>query len=190
MIQTIQEHIPVKYFFVRVNGSSLHSNPVKSECFVEVEQASFKRSGYSNYIDFCFEKNIVRMGWPDVGDLRSKDRRGAKSNCYTLESLHTHIRQYLLKFSEIPTGSVIVVPDKDKPGDVYICEVIIPYWFEVDGPYECSHRLGVKWIRNAEGKPVTYSAEKLGIPTASWWLRAFKEIVDPAIIENIERKRK
>lgn len=175
----------MNYYFVRVNGQPLHSNPVKSECFVEAEPASVKRSGYSNYLEFCLQNDIVRMGWPDTGDLRTKDRRGAKSNCYTLESLHTHIRQYLLKFLDIAPGSVIVVPDKDNPGDVYICEVTKPYWFETDGPYECSHRLGVKWIRDAEGKPVTFSAEKLGIPTASWWLRAFKEIVDPAIIEKI-----
>lgn len=48
----------------------------------------------------------------------------------------------LLRLNRRPTGSIIVVTDTDKPGIVYFCEVISPYLFEVDGPYECSHRLG------------------------------------------------
>lgn len=179
----------MKYYFVRVNGQSFHSNPVKTECFVEAELASAKRSGYSNYLEYCLKNNILRMGWPDVGDLRTKDRAGAKSNCYTLESLDGQIRQYLLGFSSIQPGSLVAVPDKDKPGDMYLCEVTKPYWYETEGPYECSHRLGVNWVRHDGGHPVVFTASQLGIPMGGWWLRAYKEIVDPAIIENMERVR-
>jgi hypothetical protein len=42
---------------------------------------------------------------------------------------------------------------------------------------------------NAEGGPVVFSAEQLGIPMGSWWLRAYKEIVDPEIITKIESSR-
>ena len=175
----------MKYFFIRVNGQSLHSNPVKSECFVEEELSSVKRSGYSNYLDYCLENNILRMGWPDVGDLRSRDRAGAKSNCYTLESLPSQIRQYLIGFSSIQPGCMVAVPDKDKPGDMYLCEVTKPYWFESEGPYECSHRLGVKWVRTAGGKPMVFTTSQMGIIMGGWWVRAFREIVDPAIIEKI-----
>jgi len=94
---------------------------------------------------------------------------------------------------KIQPGSLIVVPDRDNSGDLYLCEVIKPYWYDTSGPYECSHRVGVKWDRDQRGKPILYTAERLMISKGGWWLRAFHEIKEPALISRIclvrERKR-
>lgn len=173
------------YYFVRVNGPTLHDNPKKIDCFVAVEPESFKRDGYSNYLSYCFENDIVRMGWPDVGDLSKGNRLGAKANCYNLSTLKIYIRGYLSGFSNIQPGSVLIVPNRDNSGDIYICKVVKPYWYDTSGPYECAHRVGVKWDRNNQGKPVLYTNEQLGISKGGWWLRAFQEIKQQNIISRI-----
>lgn len=175
----------MRYYFVRVNGPTIHDDPKKIDCFVAAEPESFKRDGYSNYLNYCLSNEIVRMGWPDVGDLRTKDRQGAKSNCYNLQSIKPHIRQYLLDFCSIPPGSILVVPDRDNSGIVYICEVVKPYWFERSCPYECSHRVGVRWDRDDKGQPISYTTEQLGISKGGWWLRAFQEIKESRLISRI-----
>lgn len=180
----------MKFYFVRVNGPTLHDNPKKSDCYVGIEPESFKRHGYSNYLNYCFENDIVRMGWPDVGDLRKDNRSGAKANCYNLFSLKEHIRGYLLAFSLIQPGSILIVPNRDKSGDIYICEVVQAYWYDTSGPYECAHRVGVKWDRDNQGQPILYTAEKLAVPIGGWWLRAFHEIMDPKIIAKVAKIRK
>jgi hypothetical protein len=179
----------MKYYFVRVNGKTSHDDPRKKDCFVAVEPNSFKRASYSNYLNYCFENNIVRIGWPDVGDLRTGDRQGAKSNCYYLASLKPHIRQYLLEFRKIQPGSILIVPDRDNPGDIYISEVVEPYRYDLRGPYECSHRVGVKWDRDQLGRPILYTSGQLGISKGGWWLRAFHEITEPKFITRISMVR-
>jgi len=175
----------MKYFFVRVNGPTLHDDPCNKECFVDFEPKAFKRGRYSNYLNYCFENDIVRMGWPDTGDLRIKEREGAKANCYTLLTIKPYVRQYLLDFSSIQPGSIILVPNRDKSGDIYVCEVVQAYWYDTSGPYECAHRVGVKWNRDNIGQPVLYKAEQLGIVIGGWWLRAFHEIRDQQVIMKV-----
>jgi hypothetical protein len=150
----------------------------------------FKRPGYSNYLAYCLENNFIRIGWPDVGDLRSGDRRGARANCYTLETIKPLWRSYLAAFCAIQPGSLVLAPNRDRAGVLYLGEVVEPYWFEVNGPYECSHRLGVRWDRGAAGSPCVYTNDQFGIHKAGWWRRAFHEILNPEIIARIEMIRR
>lgn len=179
----------MKCFFIRVNGQSAHNDPKNKDCYIGDEEASFLRKGYSNYLSYCFENNIVRFGWPNVGDLSKNTPMGVKRNCYSLGSLPSYIREYLFNFRDIPMGSILLVPDRDNSGDIYICEVEKPYWYDTSGPFECSHRLGVKWDRNPQGNPILYRAEKLGISKGGWWLRAFKEISGLEITKRIASVR-
>ena len=179
----------MRIYFVRVNGPTTHDNPKNKDCFVATEPESFKRDGYSNYLNYCFENNIVRIGWPDVGDLRTNNRQGAKANCYTLLTIKPHIHKYLLEFCNIQRGSIIIVPDRDNSGDVYISEVSRPYSYDSSGPYECSHRVGVRWDRDNQGRPILYTSEQLGISKGGWWLRAFQEIRELKLISKITAAR-
>jgi hypothetical protein len=182
----------MKHFFIRVNGQTVHNNPIEKDCYVPGELTHFLRNGYSNYLSYCFENDIVRFGWPDVGDISKGKRIGAKANCYDLDSIKSYIRKYLLQFSDIQSGSILIVPDRDKSGDIYICEVVRTYWYETNGPYECAHRVGVKWDRDYQSQPILYTSEQLGISKGGWWLRAFQEIKEPEIITKIAsiRERK
>lgn len=180
----------MKYYFLRVNGASLHNDPKNKECFVANEPIEFKGNGYSNYLGYCFANNIVRMGWPDVGDLRAGNRLGARANCYNLSTLPTHIQTYLLTFKDIQLGSILLVPDRDHSGNIFICEVVKPYWFDPSDPYECAHRLGVIWDRDNQNHPILHNNVQLGIVIGGWWLRAFHEIDRIDIISKIEVARK
>jgi hypothetical protein len=180
----------MKYYFLRVNGASLHTDPNKTNCFVAIEPTEFKRSGYSNYLKYCFENNIVRMGWPDVGDLIAGNRSGARANCYNLSTLPTHIQPYLLSFKDIQPRCVLLVPDRDHSGHIYVCEVVKPYWYDPSDPYECAHRLGVVWDRDNQNNPILYNNDQFGISIGGWWLRAFHEIDHHNIISIIEVARK
>ena len=179
------------YYFIRVNGPSAHVNPVNKDCFVEIEPEEFQRAGYSNYLSYCLANGFIRIGWPDVGDLRTRDKRGAKSQCYDWETIKDHERGYLTSFYEIELGSIILVPDRDNPGMIYIGVVNKPYWYETDGPYECSHRIGVVWDGDMQGKPQVYSKDELGIHHyGGMWLRAFSVITDQNVVKAINKARK
>ena len=184
------------YYFIRVNGASVHTDPANKNCFVEKEPEEFRRVGYSNYLNYCLTHNFVRIGWPDVGDIKTGDRKGAKSNCYnwnTKNIITDEVSEYLKEFSAIKVASIVLVPNRDKPGDVYIGVVAKPYWYEIDGPYECSHRIGVNWDCSSRGEPVAYSKEELGIYSyGGFWRRAFAIIQNPKVISAIRigRERK
>jgi hypothetical protein len=182
------------HYFLRVNGSTLHNNPSKPECFVPSEPPTFPATEF-NYLHLCFERNIVRIGWPDTGNLASS--RKIDALC-TLGSLEPHVQTYLTTFREIGVGSVIAVPDIDRRGDIYLCEVIRPYHYfhqRPDDPYECAHRLGVEWDRLPNGAPRRFAADTLGIPTrGGFWTRAF-HVIDsnpegPAIVAKIVVSRR
>lgn len=177
----------MKYYFIRVNGPTVHDNPNNPECYVGKEPEEFKRKGYSNYLEYCFRENIVRMGWPAFGDLNNQQWR-TTPNCYHLPSNH-YIHAYLEGFKNIEIGSVLLVPNRDHSGEIYLCEVIRPYWYDSVGPYECSHRVGVRWDRDGNKRPICYSSEKLKISKGGWWLRAFHMIDNPKLMMKIESIR-
>lgn len=179
----------MKVYFVRVNGLTLHDNPKIQDCFVAVEPKSFKRNGYSNYLSYSLENDIVRIGWPDVGDLTKRSKEGAKSNCYSFSTIKDYIREYLLAFRDIQPGSILIVPNREKSGDLYVSEVVKGYWYDTSGPYECAHRVGVRWDRNNKNQPIIYTSDQMGISKGGWWLRAFHEIKDQKVISRIAHAR-
>jgi hypothetical protein len=179
------------YYFLRVNGDTGHNNRNDTACFVPGEPPAFPNT-YFNYLDFCLKKDIVRIGWPDSGDLTaSVSKTGALATCYDLDTVPSHVRAYLLSFRVIALRSIILVPDKDHPGDIYICAVTGGYHYFHNvptAPYECAHRLKVVWDKDISGHPTRYSASQLGIGIqGGFWRKAFHEFPpgDP-IINNID----
>ena len=182
----------MSYYFVRVAGNTGHNNPNKPEAYVPKEPPAYPKT-YYNYYEYCLKKGFIRIGWPDVGDLRKGGRAGALAHFYSLESVKPHIKKYLLKFSHIPLTSIVLMPNKDIPGNLYIGEVSGPYKYYHDvprAPYECAHRLDVNWDKDTNGNPRLYHAADLNIGiVGGWWLRAFHEITDSKITDAIDKAR-
>jgi hypothetical protein len=150
-------------------------------------------------VPYCLTHGIARIGWPDVGDLRHVPRKvGAAVDCYDFDSRRVgpHVRKYLLAFRDITVGSVVLLPDRDRPGVLFIGEVTRGYDYSYDPPrhpYECAHRVGVAWDRR-DGQAVEYRADDLHIGIrGGFWTRAFHRI-DAAqkrdLIERIEARRR
>lgn len=182
----------MSYYFIRVAGKTGHNNPNEPEAYVHNEPPKYPKT-YYNYYEYCLKNDFIRIGWPDVGDLTKGGRSGALANFYSLESVKPHIKKYLLDFSHIPLKSVVLMPNKDIPGNLYIGEVVGPYQYYHDiprAPYECAHRLGVMWDKESNGKPKIYHASDLNIGiVGGWWLRAFHEISDAKITDAIDEAR-
>jgi len=184
------------YYFVRANGETLHNNPRRTEAFVAGEPPEYPQT-YFNGLSFCFRENIVRIGWPDTGDLRTRDRKGALARAYSLQTVPEHVKGYLETFRSIRPGSVVLVPNKDATGDIYIAQVTsgYDYYHSVPThPYEHAHRVGVRWDRDQRNQPIIYHASLLGIPIrGGFWTRAFAVIDRNAnaqeIIGRIEAAR-
>ncbi len=180
------------YFFVRVNGETAHNNPASIDCYVPNEPPNFPTT-YFNYYQYCLDNNIIRIGWPDVGDILAGAKYGVLANCYDLAALNSSLQEYLRSFSRITLENVILMPNKDNPGELYIGEVIEPYCYYHNipkDPYECSHRLGVNWDIDKDSNPIVYSANTLGINIhGGWWMWGFYEIQDIRIINNIDHAR-
>lgn len=109
----------MSYYFVRVNGNTGHNNPSELDAYVKNEPPKFPKN-YFNYYEYCLNNNFIRIGWPDVGDIVKGNRIGALANLYSLESVKSHIKKYLLDFSTISLQSIILMPDKDVPGDLIL----------------------------------------------------------------------
>ena len=182
------------YYFVRPNGGTSHNDPSQPQCYVPGEPPT-KPGGKVNYFEFCLKHGIARIGWPDTGDLRHADKRGALSQCYDIQTIKPLHRGYLEQFQKIAVGSVILLPDRDHPGILCLGDVTEGYYYfhEVpDEPYECAHRVKVRWDRNSDGV-VKYQAKKLGIDAPrGFWRRAFHQInltQKPELIERIDAAR-
>jgi len=181
-------------FFIRVAGDTSHNNPDEFNSYVENEPPIYPQT-YFNYKDDCLKKGFVRIGWPDVGDISKGGKYGSLTDSYSLESyaLKPHIKKYLLDFSQVPLKSIILMPDKDNPGDLYIGEVSSLYKYLHDVPneqYECAHRLGVNWDKEIDGNPKLYKASELSIGiVGGWWMRAFHEIKNVKITRALDKAR-
>jgi hypothetical protein len=160
------------YFFVRVNGDTAHNNPGKAQCYVRNEPPTWPET-FFNYVELCLNRGFVRIGWPASGDLRRLQQIPDRTPCYSLEP---HIRSYLDQFRSIRPGSVVLMPEKDRPGVLYIGETTSTYHYSTDVPYECAHRLNVKWDRR-DGQFAEYDARALRIPIrGGFWTRAFHDL--------------
>ncbi len=190
----------MRYFFIRVNGDTEHNNRKNCKAYVPDEPPEYPKT-YYNYYEYCLKDGFIRIGWPDVGDLTSGEKKGALAESYSLESVKPLPKKYLLSFSDIPLKSIVLMPNKDIPGNLYIGEVSNPYRYYHDvprAPYECAHRLGVNWDRDNHGGPRLYDATDLNIVITVkwrwWWRRAFHEITDDKItdvriIDSINKAR-
>lgn len=183
------------HYFLRVNGETEHNDPGDPLNYVPGEPPRFPRTHF-NYLGLCLERSFVRTGWPDTGDLSAQSKTGALARGYGVDVLQPYVQAYLRTFSRIDVGSTIIVPDKARSGDLYICEVVRPYHYfhdVPDEPYECAHRLGVRWDRDAGGHPIRYRAEQLNISTSGFWRRAFhvmdNSVSGRATIQSIEARR-
>ena len=97
------------YYFVRVNGETAHNDPNSQNCYVKNEPP-FYPANYFNYYQYCLDNNIVRIGWPDVGDLLIGNKANALANCYQWNTLEDRKRDYLTSFSQLPITSIILMP--------------------------------------------------------------------------------
>ena len=177
-----------EYYFLRANGHTVHNDPARPDCFVAGEPPELPKDAY-DHAGYCLRYDVARLGWPGVGDLRLSPDVPAEHPCYG--SLPERVRDYLRLFKHIDPGAAgVLLPDKSRPGVVYAGDVTIAYsYFHLppDHPFECAHRVGVRWDRD-HGVPVEYHAEELGIPTrGGWWLWPFHHLTPDRHAPLIER---
>ncbi|MDE0354176.1 MAG: hypothetical protein OXK20_00735 [Deltaproteobacteria bacterium] len=178
-------------YFIRVNGHTAHNNPNVENCFVPGEPPEYPQTFFS-YYSKCLADSFVRIGWPGVGNLMD-DGAEAVADCYNWQDIPRHVAGYLHGFSLIPIGSTVLMPNSNNPGELAIGSTTSEYYFShhvPDDPYECAHRIRVRWDTNEQGNPIQYQADELGIDIhGGWWRRAFHHIVDANVIAGVEGAR-
>ena len=176
------------YFFIRANGNTAHNNPAKPQCYVKGEPPHWPET-FFNYADLCLSRRFIRIGWPATGDLRPFQQIPHRTPCYRLKP---NIRSYLDQFRSIRPGSIVLMPDKDRPGVLYIGETTSTYYYSSDMPYECAHRLDMEWDRR-DRQFVEYDTRVLRIPIrGGFWTRAFQDLSrceDKGLIARIDAAR-
>jgi hypothetical protein len=177
------------YFFVRANGQTVHNDPARPGCFVADEPPAFPRTDF-DHVQYCLGYDVVRIGWPGVGDLRLATEVPDFSPCYG--RLPQRTREHLLAFRSIPVGAGVLMPDKQRPGVVYAGDATLPYSYfhqPPAHPFECAHRLGVRWDRDpVTGLPADYRAADLGMSSrGGWWLWPFHHLAPGRHDELIAR---
>jgi len=165
-------------YLVRVNGNTLHNNPAVLSHYVPGEPPWHPATAF-NATRFCLDRGIIRIGWPDTGDLTKSPGEMALAQGYRLDTLPQYVQRYLRSFRDIAVGSLVLMPDKARPGEFYMGNVTGGYHYVHDipmEPYEHAHRLSVDWDRNDLGHRV-YFARDFGIPTQTgFWRRAFADL--------------
>jgi hypothetical protein len=166
------------YYFVRVNGKTVHNNPNKPDCYARDEPPAYPQTAY-NHVDYCLRLDLVRMGWPGVGDLRNLPEVPESNDCYG--ELNERVREHLRQFRNIPLGSGVLMPDKRHPGLLYAGEVTLPYGYfhePPEHPFECAHRVGVRWDRDPGSSfLIEYQADDFGMSAkGGWWLWPFRRL--------------
>jgi hypothetical protein len=76
-------------YFVRLNGDTLHNDPSNPRLYVPGEPPLFPKTAY-DALNYCFQNDVVRIGWPDTGDLTTQDRKGALAGGYNPEECKPH----------------------------------------------------------------------------------------------------
>lgn len=101
---------PPAHYLVRANGYSAHADPTDTRHYVRGEPPMGQdMQGYANWVPYCLSEGIVRIGWPDTGDLSSsKPKQGALRDGYGITDLPKHVQRYLRQFREIVPGSIIL----------------------------------------------------------------------------------
>ena len=166
------------YYFIRPNGTSWHNDRrLRPEYFVEGEPLG-KRFNYSQK---SLDEGIVRIGWPNTGDLRRTTRRWPCRTQGYPPGPAQYVLDYLESFRTMPRGSIVLMPDNRERGRIYIGKVVGGYCFhyniENGDWYECAHRCKVSWVRESGGSPRRFSAANLRIPyPGGFWRRAFARI--------------
>src|SRR4051794_30282531 len=133
------------YYFVRVNGRTVHNDPARGDCYVEGEPPVYPATAY-DYAGYCLRYDVVRLGWPGAGDLRRGEDVPNGTPCYG--TLSDHVRGHLREFRSIAVGAGVLMPDRQRTGVIYAGDVTLPYsyFFEIPAhPFECAHRVGVRW---------------------------------------------
>ena len=183
------------HYFVRANGDTAHNDPSRRSCFVPGEPPLYPQT-YFNYVRFCLEHGIARLGHPDTGDLTGRPKQGALAECYDLETVRPYVRRNLETFRNIEVGDVILMPEPGE-GILFAGDVVKPYHYfhrVPTDPYECAHRLGVRWDVTADSNPVNYTAVELGISRPrGFWRRGFQVIENTRagaeIVQRLQRLR-
>jgi hypothetical protein len=161
------------HYFIRANGSSLHNDPSRMDRYVAGEPPL----NPFNYLDYSFRNNVARIGWPGTGDLCQAVASNFAVHPYSNKEFKKRHRDYLRQFFQILPGSVVLVPNKDAPGDIFMGLVTegYRYWYETpEHPYECAHRVRVDWDRDRDGRPIRYKSIDLNIGIqGGFWMRAF-----------------
>jgi len=180
---------PADYYFVRVNGRTVHNNPNKPDCYVAGEPPTFPATAY-DHVEYCLRYDLVRIGLPGAGDLRKQADVPGGTACYGI--LTDRVRDHLRAFRDIPAGAGVLMPDKRRHGVLYAGDANLPYGYfhqVPDHPFECAHRVGVRWdLDPATGRHVEYRAEDLGVSSrGGWWLWAFHHLGAERHREAIDR---
>jgi len=183
----------MSYYFIHANGNTAHNDPAEADCYMPGE--SPQRPGkFYNGIAYCLRHNIIRLGWPNVGDLRSADPRGPLPYCFyhdleILKNDNPDHRRYMDTFIQIQHGNVILVPDAVSKL-VYIATVAGPYDYMYDPPthpFEHAHRYSAKWDRTGSGEYATNTKSQLNLK--AYWPKAFSRIKNAETIAIIEAAR-
>jgi hypothetical protein len=177
-------------WFVRSNGESAHNNPAEPAHFIpgEPEGETF------DYREKCLQEGFARIGWPNTGDLRKPGQGRLAPDSYTLETLPPDCRRYLEGFQSIRAGDLILIPAATGRYTVHLGLVIRrdaatgkeaawqagrpAYHFHLPSPpsekdpYECAHRVDVRWQR-INGEFAEHRFADLG----GIWLRPFGKVV-------------
>src|SRR4051794_32227724 len=112
------------YHFVRVNGNMAHNDPSKPECYVEDEPPRWPVT-YFNYAAYCLANDIIRIGWPQAGDLSKQPEVPHRTPFYG--ELTEKVRRYLANFRDIQPGDGVLMPDRERPGVLFAGDVTMPY---------------------------------------------------------------
>jgi hypothetical protein len=174
-------------WFVRSNGETAHNNP-STVNYVPGEPPDYPERKH-NYREKCLRDGFARIGWPNTGDLRQIGLGRLAINGYAFgkfdEIYQEHHQRYLIKFAEIRTGDLILIPADTQRYDVHIGVAGIrdrktreislapglrayDYFHDIPNKewYECAHRVGVLW-----GIGIYPIADLGGV-----WLRAFGSV--------------